>query len=83
MKYFSVSDVLFAVTNTFCCCHGNVELYSGGSRISNSRKGAPTYHFAKFTENCMKMKEFGPRGRGPQSVPGKIPPPVLYPPLLY
>ena len=23
---------------------------------------APTYNFAKFSQNCMKLKEFGPRG---------------------
>ena len=29
-----------------------------------SKMGAQTYYFAKFLPpNCMKMKEFGPRGR--------------------
>ena len=32
---------------------------SGGSRAPTLVGGAPTYNFAK---NCMKLKEFGPRG---------------------
>ena len=52
--------------------------YSGGSRFS--RGGAPIPKlglFCKcFAENCMKMKEFGPKGGG--RVPG---PPPLDPPM--
>ena len=49
---------------------------SGGSRISLRRGrqlpgGAPTYDFAKFPKNCMKLKEFGPPRGGvrPQRPP--------------
>ena len=32
-------------------------LVSGGSRIFQRRKGAPTYYFGQFSpKNCMKMK---------------------------
>ena len=31
---------------------------------ANSPGGAPTYDFAKFSKNCMKLKEFGPPGGG-------------------
>ena len=58
-------------------------LYSGGSRISPRRGrqlprgGAPTYDFANFPKNCMKLKEFGPPG-------GRARPKFYYvdPPLL-
>ena len=43
---------------------GRVLLSSGGSRISPRREEASTYDFAKFSKNCMKLKEFGPPGRG-------------------
>ena len=36
---------------------------SGGSRISQ-RRGANILFGQKFPENCMKSKEFGPRGGG-------------------
>ena len=39
------------------------------------RGGAPTYDFAKFLKNCMKLKEFGPPG-------GASLTPPLDPPLL-
>ena len=29
---------------------------------ANSPGVAPTYEFAKFSQNCMKLKEFGPPG---------------------
>ena len=29
-------------------------------------QGAPTYGFAKFPQNCMKLKEFGPGGGRPK-----------------
>ena len=35
-------------------------LVGGGG---NPAGGAPTHDFAKFSKNCMKLKEFGPRGR--------------------
>ena len=31
---------------------------------ANSPGGAPTYDFAKFSKNWMKLKEFGPPGGG-------------------
>ena len=31
--------------------------------------GAPTYEFAKFPKNCMKLKEFGPPGGRVPRVP--------------
>ena len=27
-------------------------------------RGVPTYDFSKFSQNCMKLKEFGPQGGG-------------------
>ena len=53
---------------------------SGGSRISprwghQPSRGVPTYDFAK---NCMKFKEFGPRGGGG----GAYLEPPLDPPLF-
>ena len=50
--------------------------FSGGSRISHRREhqpqdeGANLLFCQKFPENCMKMKEFGSRGRGDPRVPG-------------
>ena len=35
------------------------------SRGVNPRREAPAYDFATFPKNCMKLKEFGPRGEGP------------------
>ena len=35
----------------------------GGTNSPGGAGGAPTYDFAKFPKNCMKLKEFG-RGGG-------------------
>ena len=34
----------------------------GGGANSPGGGGAPTYDFAKFSKNCMKLKDFGPPG---------------------
>ena len=48
---------------------------SGGSRILQTGGGAaPTYHLAKFSQNCMTMKEIGPGG-------GRVPGAPLDPPM--
>ena len=57
---------------------GNVftPVCSGGSRISprwerQPPRGAPTYDFAIFSRNCMKLKELGP------AVGARVPRPPL------
>ena len=52
-------------------------------RIQDFPAGAPTpevgvliYYFAFFANKCMKMKEFGPRGRGAHAWPSLDPPTV-------
>ena len=49
---------------------------SGGG--TNPQGGGANLLFGqKFAENCMKMKEFGPRGRGPRPWRPLDPPMVL------
>ena len=40
----------------------NPESPRGGGGNPPAGVGTPTYDFAKFPKNCMKLKEFGPKG---------------------
>ena len=73
------------------CPNTNVEkgfLFSGGSRISprwcanSPGRGGSNIRFCQilpnFPKNCMKLKEFGPQGRGERASLA----PLLDPPLL-
>ena len=67
MKRVKIADRILTVA-TVCCCLVRTKS-SGGSRISqtgggaNFQGGGANLLFNQiFPENCMKMKEFGPRG---------------------
>ena len=71
MKLFTKKCVVEGKDSAFI-----LKVNSGGSRISQRRGAIPKVGrqpiSQKIPENCMKMKEFGPRGGGVH-VPGAPP----------
>ena len=71
--------IINTVTGIYQCFAYSIIIFRGGYRISTRVAGtfqgegeAPTYDFAKFSQNYMKLKEFGPTG-GIRSAPLDLP----------